>query len=293
MNDLGQLTTEDLLPPSVKDLRGRAFAAAIDGSAALDPYLACPADTKTAPLQVLWELARQAGVAGPLWQAMNDEDDEDRDRANKEALVNSAVLLQRRRGTRWAVEQVMRLLGYSDAYVLDRTRLVIHDGTEHHSGPPPYYESGFDHFGDYLIRLFIDEQSRSFGVADRQQAATLAAAWAPLHSGLQGFHARHVLISYVQDPAGTASEIAAIELRPSDPARPAQVIESIWITNQGPNRTINWRLNPAQATVPDVKHLALVRLGRLSTVETRENLPIIAMDTAVTYEGTWTLLEAR
>jgi len=285
------MTAAALLPPTVKDQRGRAFAAAIDRSAALDPFLACPAKTAAAPLQVLWELAAQAGVAGPLWQAMTDQDPT-KDRAKKIALVSSAILLQRRRGTRWAVEQVMRLLGYSDAYVLDRTRLVIHDGTERHSGPPPYYESGFEKWGDYLIRLFIDDQSRAFGMIDGQQAAELAQSWAPLHSGLQGFHARHTLISYVEDPAGLASRILAVVLRPSGPNPPVQVVQSIWITNQGPNRTVNWRLNHAGAAIPEVQSIALQHLNGYDELE-RRALPIITLAPNVTYEGTWHLMEAR
>jgi len=58
------------LPPPVRDTRGHAFAAAIDQSCLLEPFLACPAKTDIAHDAVLLELARQLGVAGPLWQAM-------------------------------------------------------------------------------------------------------------------------------------------------------------------------------------------------------------------------------
>jgi hypothetical protein len=269
------------LPPPVRDTRGHAFAAAIDLSAALEPFLACPAKTKIAPDAVLLELARQLGVAGPRWQAMKT-------RQKREALVNAAPLLQRRRGTPWAVEETMRLLGFDDAFVLDRVRLLKYDGEAIHDGTYNF-ESGFGtRCWDYLIRLFIGPESRALTAFDRYQAAATAEVWAPLHSNCVGFHARHVLESRVESPTETASMVRAVVMRDSAiPAR-RQEITTFYVAQSGDSVTIKWRLNPTHITIPDVSSVALLMLGGLSEID-RQQMPIIEMHPCVTYEGSWTL----
>jgi len=105
-----------ILPSVMRDQRGLAFAAAVDAAIDIDTWLACPLAVEHAPDVVLWELARQFDVAGPLIQAM-------RTRSQKERLLKNALLLQKKRGTSWSVEELMRLLGYTDAKVLDRVAM--------------------------------------------------------------------------------------------------------------------------------------------------------------------------
>jgi len=126
--------TAELLPPVLQTERGQALGAAADGAYSLDPWLACPLNIEHAPDEVLWSLARQFDVAGPLMQAM-------RTREQRERLIRDALLLQKKRGTPWSVEEVMRLIGYSDAKVLDRANMALlydaeaaHDGTHAFDG---------------------------------------------------------------------------------------------------------------------------------------------------------------
>jgi hypothetical protein len=282
-----------LLPPPVRDERGRAFAACLGTSAALEPFLACPAKTAAAPDAsgaagrtpdaVLLALARQHGVGGGLWQAMAT-------RAQKEALVDSAMLLQRRRGTPWAVEEVMRLFGYSDAYVLDRARLLVYDGEAIHDGAYSF-EAGFGSFGDYLLRLFIAPDSRALEAPDREEAIILAGAWAPLRSRLVGIHARHVLASRIERPMEAAQSVGAIVLRSganADGMAPRQEMHKFWLETKQESVTVRWRVNAANLQIPDIRDIALLKIGGLLEIE-RRSMPPIAAAPLVTYEGAWTL----
>jgi P2-related tail formation protein len=120
-------STAGLLPSVLRDERGLAFAAAADHVLAINPWLACPLKIEHAPDEVLWHLARQFGVAGPLYQAMKT-------RAQKERLARIALPMQRKRGTPWAMAEVMRLLGFSDAEVMDRIGLLMYNGSIDHDG---------------------------------------------------------------------------------------------------------------------------------------------------------------
>jgi len=126
--------TASLLPPVLRTERGHALGAAADAAYSLEPWLACPLHIETSYDEVLWALARQFDVAGPLMQAM-------RTREQRERLIRNALLLQKKRGTPWSVEEIMRLIGYSDAKVLDRTNMALlydaeaaHDGTHAFDG---------------------------------------------------------------------------------------------------------------------------------------------------------------
>jgi hypothetical protein len=294
-----------LLPPPTRDLRGRAFAACVDASAALDPWQACPAMVASAPDAVLRALAVQNGVAGPLWHAMDT-------RAKKEALLASAQLLQRRRGSPWAVEEVMRVLGYTDALVLDRTRLLVYDGEIVHSGAH-FFDSALGHWADYYIRLCMDEGSRGLMAADRAEAAALAAGWAPLRCALQGLHARHVLETAVDAPAAVAAMMDAVAFR-GDPPGAAAATGAYWLTReqggavdgaetqapgvdgaetQAPGVVVRWRLAPAAlAPLTAVRRVALLDAwGRETEARAVPPVDVAGAGPApcAVYEGAWTL----
>jgi hypothetical protein len=262
----------------VRDERGRAFAACVGASASLDPWQACPAEIPSAPDQVLASLAFQNGVAA-LWHGMDT-------RAQKEALVASAPLLQRRRGTPWAVEEIMRVLGFTDALVLDRARHLLYDGDAFHDGAH-VFEAGFPKFGDYLIRLYIDGRSRPLRAADRAAAAGLAQVWAPLRSTFLGFHARHVLETQVGDPAAEAAAVASVVLK--GPNGRTEAIAP-WKVPRDGAVTVRWRLAPGAVPLPEVRAVALhdgYRETRAAGVPAVENAP------DVTYEGAWSLVQKQ
>jgi hypothetical protein len=262
-----------LLPPPVRDERGRAFAACVEASESLDPWQACPAKASSAPDEVLHSLAFQNGVAA-LWHAMST-------RAQKEALVASAPLLQRRRGTPWAVEEIMRVLGFTDAFVLDRVRLLLYDGDAFHDGAHDF-EAGFPKFGDYLIRLYLGPKSRPLRAAGRAAAAELARVWSPLRSNLLGFHARHVLETPVDDPAVEAAAVRTVVLK--GPSGQTATVAPLKLA-QGGSVTVRWRL--ASVPLPEVSALAL-HDGHREFMSA--DVPPIEGAPDVTYEGTWNLV---
>ena len=279
------VSTAALLPPILKDVRGLAFAAALDKSLELDPWQACPLKIDHAPEVVLWELARQFGVAGPLYQAMKT-------RGQKERLVEMALRLQRKRGTPWAVAEVMRLLGFTDAMVMDRTGYLLYDGEAIHDGAY-YFEALFSEWSDYGVRLYIDKDSREFKDYDREQAETLAAEWAPLRCKLVGWQARHVLTTAVENVANEAAKLSSIVLM--DKALNTYVLQNYWLrwpkdNGDGGDCEIRWRRLPGSLPLANVATLTLFTQG--GWVLDRQDLPQIDLAPNVTYEGVWTLKRA-
>jgi hypothetical protein len=299
--------TAEILPPVLRDERGLAWAAALDASLALDAWQACPLEMGRAPHIVLWELAKQEGMAGPLWQAMRTGD-AGRTRELRERLVAQAPRLQRRRGTPWAVEEVLRIMGYTDADVLDRTGVLLYDGEAEHDGRF-VFDSGFAEWSDYLIRLFIDGDSRAFMDADRAQAEAMAAAWAPLRCGLVGWLARHVT---GHTAVNTGSEAAAVSgvvlwdrglgawhaLGRGDfwmqyVSPQGRVERALELNELGPaappgDYIVRWRLPPGSAPLASVARATLVTGA---ATETHRDLPPVALAGNVTYEGYWVITQ--
>jgi len=299
------VNTANILPAILNDTRCLAFAAALDRSLSLEPWQACPLKLEHASDEVLWELARQFGVAGPLYQAMKT-------RSQKERLVEMALRLQRKRCTPWAVEEVMRLLGYTDAKVLDRVGGTLrYDAETNHAGHYMFdggvndvwlnrYRGDIEHQGDYIfdaikrrstmewyqykIRLYMAGDSRALTDDDRAQAALLAEDWAPLHCELIGWEARHMLESQVDDPASAAGAVYRVVLMGS--GYTSQIIREHWVQplDDG-SRIVRWRLRPDDVTVPDVSSVVLASIG--GTKLDSRTVPLITAAPNVTIEGYW------
>jgi hypothetical protein len=298
------VSTAELLPPVMRDTRGIAFAAALDASLNIDPWLSCPLAVSHAPDVILWELARQFDVAGPLYQAMKT-------RERKEKLVTTALRLQRKRGTPWSVEEIMRLLGFTDAKVLDRVNWLLYDGEAIHDGIY-LYDGGINRavilryggeaihdetylydgiyrrtergWADYTIRLYIDDKSREFGDLDRAEAAMLADDWAPLRSVLAGWEPRHLTTSVVDDPLAFAESVWRVILMDGGFGR--QVLKDFWVQLiEDGNYALRWRLRPEDLTIPEVRTIVLIRRDG-SEIE-RVTLPVVRAANNVFYEGYW------
>jgi len=276
-------STAELLPPVLRDVRGLAWAAALDRSLELDAWQACPLEVAHAPTVVLWELAKQEGVAVPLWQAMTRSDAE-RTRGARERLVGAAPRLQHRRGTPWAVEEVMRLFGYADAKVLDRTGILHYDGEAFHDGEH-IFGSGLAQWSDYIIWLAIDKDSRTFLDNDRDAAARLAAVWAPLRCTLVGWIVRQVLSSSVADPALEVGGVYRAVMVDSVGNR--QAAPRTWVLFNGDGScTVRWRLSPGELRLSEVAAVALT--DRQNNDLHVQRPPAVAAADNVTHEGVWT-----
>ncbi|MDR2697991.1 MAG: phage tail protein [Holophagales bacterium] len=301
---MDSLTTATLLPPVLRDARGHAFAAALDMSLDIDTWLACPLAIEHAPDEVLWELARQFDVAGPLCQAM-------RTRERKERLVRNALRLQRKRGTPWSVEEVMRLLGFSDAEVIDRITALKYDGAAVHNGAYNFeadfnrvfvkyngriihdgecvfsgeYRLDFENWRGYMIRLYMDDASRALGDTDREQATQIARDWAPLRSVLVGFYARHIIRAAVVDPAYEIARVYRVFLVDAKGNR--QSSPHVWCEYFENNAcAVRWRMSADDLRLSDVSGVILADRGN-NELRVRSGLPIVRAAPNVTCEGVW------
>jgi hypothetical protein len=273
---LSMTSTVAILPPVTRDERGIAFAKTLDASLNLDPWLACPLAIEHAPDEVLWELARQFDVAGPLYQAM-------RTRCKKQRLIRNALLLQRKRGTPWSVEEVMRLLGFADAKVLDRVTLLVYDGEAFHDGEYNFNATCHD-WREYRIRLCLDKDSRAFTEFDRAQAACMAYDWTPLHAILKGWDIRHILETTVEDPAFEVARVYQVILVDSLGNR--QAAERDWTQVYKDNSVnLRWRISEGHLTIQDV--IAVELVDRSGEMLQRHAVSIVAIASNVTIEGIW------
>jgi hypothetical protein len=290
-----------LIPPPLRDERGLAFAAALGLSYALDPWQASPLKVEAAADEVLFALAAQFDVTGPVWQAMQT-------RKQKEGFIKSALAMQRKRGTPWAVEESMRLLGYTDAYVIDRARILRYDGRATHSGThifeapvqaTKHYDGielhdGYaafgplteDKWGTYGIRLFMAHDSRPFALLDSQQAAIVAAHWAPLRCTLADWTVRHVVESRAPDPASEAANTTAIALRASNGATQEIAAHAL----PSGSACLRWCIATKSIALQNVVALALKTAN--GTMTPFQQMPIVELSRCITYEICWTLAPA-
>jgi hypothetical protein len=231
----------------------------------------------------------------------------------RERLISIALKLQQKRGTPWSVEEVQRLLGYTDALVLDRATGLVYDGRADHGGAHvfnggldfgtiiyTYYDGSILHDGtafynatlkpwsEYKIRLYIDKDSRAFAEADRLEAANLAAAWAPLRATLAGWEARHVLSTPCEDPLHTASQITAVGAQDTSGTRCD--IDNFWVSTDSGQIVIRWRANAETMDIGSIVAVALIAGVRPIAVR---KMPTVQLAPDVIYEGAWALTEAE
>ena len=114
---------ERLIPPSIRDERALGFAAALARLSDLDlsPILVYMVDQ--VPSDVLPFLAEQFSVMGYDGWLMCSTDDERR------ALIKRAIELHRYKGTRWAVREIIKIIGYTDVTFTEQPPKRYHDGT--------------------------------------------------------------------------------------------------------------------------------------------------------------------
>ena len=154
----------NLASPSILDLVPESLSADPGMAAivqALDPELA--AATKAVPELLLFArlarvseeglfapLARLAEKAGGLpdlpenvldllaWQLHVDGYEIAQSYEDKRRMVNSSLLMHRRKGTPWAVAEALRVLGYADARIIEGASVCRYDGEIVHDGAEEY-----------------------------------------------------------------------------------------------------------------------------------------------------------
>ena len=266
-----------LIPSSIRDERAKAIGAALDQILTLDPWMACPLALEHTPDVVLWFLAQQFGVTGALWSGMDTP-------AKKRALIAKALRLQRHRGTPWCVEEVIRLLGYSDAKVLDRQSLLRYDGEAMFNGAFTY-DSALPSWAHFRVR--VTPGAHSFLESDQTTAQPLAESWAPLRCRFAGWEVRHNLSSVVCHSDDTASGVAFVALGDAN-GQHVQLVTP-WI-QQGEKPVVRWRIPADNVTVPIVGRVALIHKDGSEIAA--QTVGAVQATAGMVLDGLWHLTDA-
>lgn len=157
----------DMLPPNatlVERSLARAGAAATD----LPVPIADLYDPEACPDTALPWMAWQFGVDG--WEMAESDD-------ARRALYKGAIPLHMRKGTPWAVREVIRRLGFGEVEIVEGRRIRHRDGTSIRNGD--FVHGSENAWAEYIVKL-----SRPI---TRDQAESLRAAisrYAPARSKL-------------------------------------------------------------------------------------------------------------
>ncbi len=131
----------DLLPPNATPLE-RRVAHALARVDTLPIALRAYWDPASCPAPLLPYLATEVSVDG--WELAESED-------ARRALIHGAIELHRKRGTPWAVREVIRRLGFGEVTLIEGRLIRRRDGTTRRNGD--YLHGRADAWAEYLIRL--------------------------------------------------------------------------------------------------------------------------------------------
>lgn len=134
-----------LLPASIADTRSKAVLEILDRMAAVDltPLLVNRIDS--APATALYALAWQWSVDGEAgWDLTTTE-------AQKRALLKRAGEFNQFRGTIWAIQEVLKILGYLDVQVDEGVGRIRHNGVFRYNAVAKH--SGDTNWAHFRVRL--------------------------------------------------------------------------------------------------------------------------------------------
>jgi len=131
----------DLLPPNATPLE-RNLARANADATALDVPIAALYDPDDCPSSALPWMAWQFGVDG--WELAESED-------ARRALYKGAIPLHMRKGTPWAVREVIRRLGFGEVEIVEGRRIRRRDGRATRNGD--YVHGRESAWAEYIVKL--------------------------------------------------------------------------------------------------------------------------------------------
>lgn len=158
------MADQRLLPPPLRDERGRALLALLDrwDTLPLENLLVYRFDG--VPASALEALAWQFHVLGDEGWALAESE------AGQRELVRRAIELHRRKGTPWAIREALRALGFVET--------VFDEGVA--SDPPQAGD-----WARYRALVYLGPD-RGLAVVDRDRVARTIRAWAPARAHLVG-----------------------------------------------------------------------------------------------------------
>lgn len=149
----------DLLPPNATVLEKRTATAL----AAVDE-LPIPTrdywDPDKCPSELLPYLAAEVSVDG--WELAESDD-------ARRSIIKSAIALHEKRGTPWAIREVIRRLGFGEVTLIEGRRIRRRDGSTTRNGD--YLHGGPTAWAEYIVKLSRpitrDQADNLKGVLDR------------------------------------------------------------------------------------------------------------------------------
>ncbi|AOK51423.1 phage tail protein I [Burkholderia stagnalis] len=169
----------ELLPPNATPLERRAataLAASVDLPVPVRGYW----NPDDCPAALLPYLAAEVSVDG--WELAESDD-------ARRALIRSAIALHQKRGTPWAIREVIRRLGFGEVTIVEGRRVRRRDGSARYNGD--YVHGRETAWAEYIVKL-----SRPI---TRDQADNLKAVlerYAPRRSMLASLDYREAPIRY-------------------------------------------------------------------------------------------------
>lgn len=194
---------EALLPASVADERGRAFVQVLlERFAMIDLSTLLINRVDSTPANALPALGWQFGLIGAEgWHLADDVD-------QKRELIRRAVLLQRRRGTPWAVKEALRALGFPAASIQEGQPRLLMDGTTTFDAATTL--SGDTRWALFGITVDVGEE-RGLTGRDRELVRQTVAAWKNARSELSR-------VAFRATVADSVTVVDALPMRARSPA---------------------------------------------------------------------------
>lgn len=157
----------DLLPPNATTLERRTAVglAAVDELPIRIREYWNPDDC---PAALLPYLAAEVSVDG--WELAESED-------ARRALIKSAIQLHQKRGTPWAIREVIRRLGFGEVTLIEGRRMRRRDGSASRNGD--YIHGRENAWAEYIVRL-----SRPITRDQAETLKTVLERYAPQRSHL-------------------------------------------------------------------------------------------------------------
>ncbi|CAE6841806.1 hypothetical protein R69746_06959 [Paraburkholderia aspalathi] len=131
----------DLLPPNATTLEKRA-ATALAAIDALPIPIRDYWNPDRCPSALLPYLAAEVSVDG--WELAESDD-------ARRALIKSAIALHQKRGTPWAIREVIRRLGFGEVTLIEGRRVRRRDGSVARNGD--YLHGDATAWAQYIVKL--------------------------------------------------------------------------------------------------------------------------------------------
>lgn len=267
------MTATAIIPPFIRDTRGKAFGAAMDHLDQVPSSLAYIMDIDALPAAALEAMADQFGIGGPLWKVQATD-------AARRALLKVALLCWINSGTKSGLVRVLGLMGFPGGTILDRMDALIHNATFNHDGSRDY-GSALAGWWLYVAKLPL-ALNQGYTLATHLDVLGALEQFAPVRSVLD-----RVTLQLAPSSTGGGSPSGVVDVAISPDGAvwtPGHIFSAVLGANSG---TIRAKFFKSDATGMDVAYLGLRLSG--GSVFKQVTVTPIHKDALVELEVAWTL----